>query len=304
MKAYIQHCHTSGLGDMYTDVYCYINLAKFLRDIGYEVHLLYVPPERVKHIKDFYLMMFDEIILSYFDSYSQLDRPILSKEYNGTTVFDEWCVHDPIYCKDNRYPGQHHWDLFVDNFSFINNIQSYIEKNNLFYKKNDLFFNVFRYDSNKICNNTITNTPLIKPLLNSKIVNNSKTYLENIKNPFLFFHLRFRREEQELMKDSNILNQIAMTIDSYSSDYKIMLGSSSRFIANSFKNYKNTFIYHDSDNSNLKIDFLSELSEMVCIEKSEKIIAYNELSWVSNFLFYALLHNKFLKLYSLDHNFR
>lgn len=278
MKAYIQNTHTSGLGDLYTDVYAYVNFANFLRNNDYECHLLYVPPARARQIKNFYLSMFDKSVIEYFDSYTELSESITSNTFNGTIA-----INTPsIYSKSEVNPGLHHWDIFVDNKNFLNLHDS---KTNI--------VNMFLFDSNKIYNNYHINNLLpIIPKLNSQILENSKSFLNKINKPFIFFHLRFSREEEEISKDVSFLNRINEIIKEYSLNYNIMLGSSSKFISNYFKHYKNVYIY--SDNINDPTGILSDLSEMACIPYADKIIAYNELSWISNYLFYGKLHNKSL----------
>jgi hypothetical protein len=118
VKAFIYHSQVSGLGDCYSDVMAYTNLSKFLKSVGYDVSLLYLPPYRVHHIDYFYYHFYDkDYSLQIFNSIRELKEPIKNYHYEDTSYFNEW--KESLNDFDNISLGNH-WDLFCDNNQFVN----------------------------------------------------------------------------------------------------------------------------------------------------------------------------------------
>lgn len=294
MKAYIQHHFTSGFGDFYVDVYEYLNLAIFLKNIGYDVHLLFKPPPKANDIKNLYLQIFDSSILNFFDSFTELSTPITEKVYNNVfRFFDEhkyfhenhtYRISDVIECK----PGLHHWDLFVDDDSFA----KYMEPNKLTYDR-------FRSSADKIINNRELIGQGTRPPISEQIIKKKISFLKDKPSDFDFFHLRFAREDSEISKDYYLFDQLSKIISNFKRP--IFLGSSSKYVSDYFKNYDNIFIYEQKEN--IFDNGFNTLAEMFSIQESKNIYAFNEFCWTSNFLFYAFLENESIQKYEVKINY-
>jgi len=111
------------------------------------------------------------------------------------------------------------------------------------------------------------------------------------------------------MQDSAFLEKLKNFLDNAETIYN--LGTNSPFIFNTFKTHKNVAVFKersDISNNNIAlnnpgVNIVDTLAEMVSVKNANKIYAVNELGWVSNFVFYALVTNKDLKVECLYKKF-
>lgn len=290
MRAFIYHSQVSGLGDCYSDVVAYTNLSKFLRSVGYDVGLLYLPPSRVHHIDNFYYHFYDkDNSLRYFNSITELKVPLKSYTYDGTSYFNEWKESLNDF---NDITLGNHWDLFCDNNQFINLLPGYIKDNNIHLDDIKPIFSVFRYDCGKFLR-LRHKFNLDKPIINKQAVEKSKSFCDNLNNKFNYLQLRFRREDKELERDKDFVNNLKNYIKVNLSSLPLVIGGNSNYINNVLEGFENVVVYKDDKE---KSDILLDLVQMVSIKDANKVYYYNELSWVSNFLLYALIQRPNLEV--------
>lgn len=303
MKAYIHHHFTSGAGDFYTDVFAYVNVASYLRSLGYAVHLLFcngrIPPIHPQG-PDIFKKIFSSSVLLNFDSIEEIQRPITERKIDDALLFDEHDLanktNNDFITKSTYNPGLHHWDLYADDFSFAINPP-----------KTELYFDKFRYSTDKIRYNKINiSVPVVHPTFSNIIeerINNFK-----LKNNFDHdtLHLRFTRFDTEIAKDTNLLKKIKEFINIQ--HLPIRIGTNSNYIFDSLKTHKNVILYkpdYSIPNSDIfvydpDVDIFNALAEMATIKFAQKIYTYAELGWTSNFLFYGMLMNSNFKLENVN----
>lgn len=239
----------------------------------------------------FFQKIFNNETLSYFSSVTELQTPIHSRIYNNAWYFDEW--RNPT-----SRPGEHHWDLFVDDEYFASTLLT----NNSSPELRNTGLSYFRYYSDKIFTNNNTLIKGIYPKFTNYIEDKINKFLQILPKDYNFLHMRMRRSNTELNGDTAFMERLYNFIDNQ--ELPLYLGTNSDFIFNALKTHKNIFVYKtDSSISNsdatlnhMHINYCDLVAEMACVKNAKKVLSYAEFAWVSNFLFYASLYNRDLKL--------
>jgi len=280
MKAYIQHNFTSGIGDFYSDVVAYSNIATTLRENGYEVNLLICTHNKnFLDGPDIFQKIFDKKTQSIFNSIKEINMPITDKKINDTVYYE-----GPY----KSCPGIHHWDIYFD--IPYDDISIYTMSTKQIYEKN--------YNKEVVF-------PSFAPFLEEQAYN----FASNLSsNDYVFLHLRLSRNDDILSKDSILLEKIISFAEK--SDLPVHLGTHSEYLFYKLKTIKNINVFnfkntiktdkeiaiHFERKKNISVNqqaerLLETFAEMISIKYAKKIVYYNEYGMLSNFLLYALLHN-------------
>lgn len=274
-KVIIQHNFRTGLGDMVSDMSEYMTISSKLKEIGYEIHLIFCLNSNRFVKENIFYKIFDEETCGFFSSVIETFVPIYGLEYEGTKY--HYSSHDP------QEPGRHRWDLFISELP-----------------PNEIKKVRFSATEIKSLNKTL---PPITPKFNKTIIDKVYKFEENVNfNDSVFLHIR--------LIDSEVNNErhlkICESISSYITNIKelIYLGTNNTFIYNYFKSNDKVVLYDfktleylDNDvnridnyvGENVLIERLYDIiTEMVLIKNVNKIYHYSDISWVSNFYFYGL----------------
>jgi len=274
-KVIIQHNFRTGLGDMVSDMSEYMTISSKLKEIGYEIHLIFCLNSNRFVKENIFYKIFDEKTCGFFNSVVETFRPIYNLEYEGAKY--HYSSHDP------QEPGRHRWDLFLSELP-----------------PNEIERVRFSTTEIKSINKVL---PPITPKFNRNIIDRVCNF-ENIMNfdNSVFLHIR--------LTDSEINNErhlkICKSISSYIVNIKesIYLGTNNTFVYNFFKTNNRVILYDfktleylDNDvnridnynGENVLIERLYDIiAEMVLIKNVSKIYHYSDTSWISNFYFYGL----------------
>ena len=272
----IQLNFTSGIGDFYT-FFCEIYFtAKQLKKLGHDVHLHLNLKSEIDFLNIFLPQYYECFYKIFIDN-------------QGKTLKD-FQNHKIQYPHNAWQPGIHCWEMFVPNDFNANNLKQY-------------FFNwAHRQLNYEELNNF--------PQLSEKIVNNTFQFKEQCDlQTFDIIHFReldniayidndrFSKNSTEFKNTySNLLN----TINNISNNKQIFICSNSVSIKQYFKNHCNNIHIYQEDLSktinrnytnNQYFDFC--LNEFCLMSMCDKIHTFTNYGWVSNFLIYGALHNKF-----------
>lgn len=106
MKALIQHNFSSGLGDCIVAIYEYLETSQKLKKIGYEIELILNIQNNVYLYEENFFDLFNKKVFKHFSKITFVNTPIHQTIHNDLTR---------VYTLSNASPGQHWWDLFINN---------------------------------------------------------------------------------------------------------------------------------------------------------------------------------------------
>jgi hypothetical protein len=278
MKAIIQHNFTSGLGDFFSDVSHYLTIFKELKESGYEIHLKISLKGNKYTNGPFFTKLFDEETVNFFDSIEESNITVTGLEYEDCKYYSS--NHSP------QLPGYHHFDVFFDIVP---------EK-----------FNFIRCDAQNSYSNNLP--PITLPKLNKIVLDKIDSFSAKLPEDYSFLHIRTSDIiDSGTERYDRIINNVKNYIEETNCVFH--LGTNNKHIYNNLKNYKNVVVYdfpnYDLVNNdmnaftnnyaagNISNEVLTErmvniCSEMCSIKNSSKIYLIHDVSWISNFLFYAI----------------
>lgn len=282
MKAIIQHNFTSGLGDFFCDVSTYLPIVKKLKESGYSVNLRISIRGNKYTNTSFFSLLFDDELLSLFDSIHESEETIRTLEVEGCGYY--MSNHSP------QSPGNHHFDIFFDvipeNFTYVNYDAQKAHYNNLF--------------------------PEILPSLNKSILSEVELFNTSIPSDYSFLHIR---TSDIIDNDKTRYERIIKNVKNYIEETNTIfhLGTNNKFIYDELKKNENIYVY-DFENYDLVNNDMNAFTnyyatknfdssvlikrlqnicvEMVSVKSANKIYYLHDVNWISNFLFYSVCYNK------------
>lgn len=286
MNIIIQHNWTTGLGDLYCGATDYLNMlyelrkkesfnAKLIFSInGVSSSNLYIDSIKFDELFD------SQLFCNIFDSIEVRNQS--TQELNIDNCSYRFSVYGA------RSPGGHWWDFFSDKPINTNIIVPCYNPYYLAIKER---------------------IPLIFPKFCSQAHIKSENFLNKINSPYNFIHIRYfdyAKEDGRLISDMNIIKS---KIENSSELFHV--GSNNPYVLDRLSTCNNVIIYRVSNidlfpndhtyfvhNRSVDHDILlnrlhENIGEMISVINSRKIYYYTSFSWISNFLFYGIAHNKF-----------
>lgn len=269
MNAIIQHNFNSGLGDCVVAITEYIETAKKIKELGYNIHLNIITNEN-KYYKN--LKLSDLFNCEAFDIFSTINHDCEPRsEYKGF-------INRHISYGAN-IPGVHWWDLFTDNTDSLDIIT---------FPQYNLGFNNIYSDIIKI-----------KPATNLDI-----DFI--LQEPFIALYCRFYDFNNNI--DFLINNIVTLDKIVSEADTKVFICSNS-YKAKSFliNRYTNNIIFltlpmedslgcHFNSNNDISQEIAKKrteltVQEMFILSQARKIIFLTEWNRISNFLFPSYIRN-------------
>lgn len=276
MRALIQHNFRSGLGDMYCDMSEYMTIAKQLKEMGYEIDLIFCLAGCRYSKENIFFKIFDNETINFFSSVKETFIPIT--EIN----FHKYEYHST--CHEHASPGLHRWDLFLDT-----PLKTNLER--------------VRYSINNLVQGDM---PEITPEFSSEIHKRVKSFeVRNQKN-YSFLHLRV----SDIKKDVSHYHNICQIADNFLRDKKeyFYLGTNNDYIFDYFKNRDNIIRYDFESFPKLGKDvneidsyhgnesffdrMCDNIAEMILIKNSDTLYYYSEIERLSNFYIYGFFKNQ------------
>lgn len=286
----IQLNFTSGIGDFYT-YFCEIFFsAKQLKSLGYEIHLYFNTKRKID-----FLNLFEPKYYEYFDQ-------IFFIEYGKTlNDFKNYKIFHP---HNTWNPGVHCWEMFVPE-NFNNDITKYY-----FNLSHSGLLNYEELnDFPKLSKNIVDKTQKFKEENNLKDFSVlhfrewddiGDEYNNRILNPNITgeeFTIRHKKLKSKFSINENILQQIKKICDENSIVF--VCSNSMKIKQYISEQFNNVFLYEDNVLKTTQRDYSDEeywnfcLIEFCLISMSENINIFTNYSWISNFIAYGVLNNKF-----------
>lgn len=279
MKAIVQHNFNTGFGDGLFAMTDYITNAKKLKELGFKIklefnlslNLYFKDKSPIDYLDKESFNMFDEIVTT--------NNPIYETNKNGYTC---------VFTHANAKPGQHYWDLFINDESLD------------FYYKNHIIEN---FNMNSMVSGKL---PSVFPKLSSEILEKYNEFVKT-NNLYDFDAIYFRTQDLDeeldfLESKKERLNQII------NSGRKIFFCSNSKEFKKYIKSFNNENLYYWEipledewggnhllhqriDNENLHQRTIYTLLDMWTLCCSKNIHFFTTWGRYSNFMIYAPINN-------------
>jgi hypothetical protein len=265
-----------------------------LKEKGFEVHFK-ISLQKNKYLNyPFFKEIFDEETINFFDSIEETPWSNSSRTIDGCEYYAS--IHQP------QEPGQHHWDIFID--------------------QKDVEIEMYLYDANRA--NSLNKRPKSKPNFNKEILEMADSFSNKLPDDYQFLHIRVNdNANANVDRYLTLIEEVKIFVEKFNT--KIHLGSNNKFVIDQLKEEDNVFTFdfdyldkidndmnsfwfwggnlqQKSENPTLIERMKKIIAEMVSIKNSKRIILYSDMNWISNFLFYAIVNSEQkIELVSFNH---
>jgi hypothetical protein len=279
MELIVQHNFNTGFGDGLFAMTDYLNNVYNLKKLGYRTKLKFNLNGNLYFKSHTPLDYLDRKIFEIFDEISFNENIFYETNHDGFTC---------VFTHAHANPGQHYWDLFVDNDSLNFYYENHIIEN----------YNMINMISGK--------KPKIIPLLSSEILDNFNQFVLN-NNITEYKSIYFRT--QDLDEELDFLeSKKEELIEILNKNQKIFICSNSKEFKNFVKNLNlnnvyywelplenewggNHLLHQRIDDENLHQRTIYTLLDMWTLCSGKEIYFFTTWGRYSNFMVYAPINN-------------